>query len=123
MAMDRMEILGMMGSFRPVVETIPVPEMGDGKELQVRGLTVAEYDAVGRYTSELSNGKAGVAAYGWRALTIAKGVCDADGKRLFTDADANGLSALPSAVATRLVDAIERLSAGTKAEREELAKN
>lgn len=121
MALDKLGALQLIGQYKPTIETIDAPELGEGSQFCVRGLTVAEFDAVGRYSQDVKDGK--VPGYGWRALTMAKGICDENGKRLFADADANGLSNLPAALAERLVAAIDRLSGGTKAEVEEIAKN
>lgn len=120
MAMDRMALLEALNNTLklPVVE-VDVPELGD--KMFVRGLTVGEQDSLAQYSRLQADGKA--PAYGWRALTLAKGICDESGKRLFTDADANALSRFPIAVAERLVNAIDKASGTAPAEAETIAKN
>jgi hypothetical protein len=79
---------------KPVPVATPEWPDFDGK-LFVRMLSAAERD---RYEERIAEGDHA----NWRARLVAMAACDAEGKRLFEDADAERLGELPSNLIERL---------------------
>lgn len=99
------------------VERVPVPEWGGA--VFCRGLTGSERDA---YESGVYTGK-GVNLVNVRARLCALGMCDANGKTLFNDADIILLAQKNAAPLDRCYDKIRDLSGMTPEDVEELEKN
>lgn len=116
MALDKHAILAAVP--KPTVKAVDVPEWGG--EVYIRSLSVGEVD---RYESAVNQWTKGNSpGHGCRALLVAMGLCDESGKRLFTDADANGLSNHPDAVMQRLCTEIRVLSGMDPAQQDDAAK-
>jgi len=99
--------------------TVPVtvPEWGTG--LSVRSMTAAErdsFDASSRDgdTANLAN---------FRARLVVRCLIDPDGKRVFTDADAEAVGKLPAGPVCAVFGAAAKLNGLTKDEVEEIEKN
>ena len=97
------------------VERVPVPEWGDAESfVYVRGMTAADRD---RWDETLCERRTEI-----RALTLVLGVCDADGKPIFSADDVAFLMKADGPT-ERCVDAIKRLSGMNHQEEEALRKN
>lgn len=93
--LSRKDILGFKDSR---VERVTVPELGG--EVCIARLTAAEADKIAKIPEDCP-GSVGVAILG---------VCDEDGKRLFSDDDAAALGKLPATAMKKLADAILELA-------------
>lgn len=93
-----------------------VPEWGGSVKLRV--MTGTERD---RFESEFVGGNKSVDMV--RAKLVAKCLCDADGKRLFTEQEIPSLGEKSAAVLDRLFTECMRLNRFTKGDVDELAKN
>lgn len=101
---------------------VEMPEWGGS--VRVRGLTARErddYEAALYYTAP--NGEQRVNFSGARERLVARGLVDAEGKRLLTDADAGKLAAKNGKAMERLFDKIRELSGMTQKDVEEMVKN
>lgn len=86
---------------------VPVPEWGGA--VRVRGMTGSERDSYDAESYRM--GQAGAAAItDFRVRRVARCLVDADGKRLFTDADVVALGKKNGAVIDRLDDVVAELS-------------
>lgn len=94
------------------VREVLLPELGDGVGVFVRVMTGAERDQI---EAEISRSK-GVAPPNFSARFAAMIVCDAEGKSIFTQADAVALSAKSGVVLARIVEAATELNKITDAE-------
>lgn len=102
-------------------KTVDVPEWGGA--VRVRGLTGAERDA---FEASILTGKGkdrDVVLVNLRAKLVAMCIVDADGKRIFDDADAALLGAKSAAALQRVFDEASRLSGLTAEDAEQLAGN
>jgi len=106
-------------------ETVDVPEWGG--EVLVRGLTAAERDAFEQSVVTLNGaGKAASTKMNLsnvRAKLCALTMVDADGERLFSDAEVDALGRKSAQALQRVFDAAQRLSGLSQSDVEELAKN
>lgn len=89
-------------------ELVDVPEWGGS--VMVRGLTGAERDAFERSLVEQRGKDIQMNWTNFRAKIVVRAVVGADGKRLFTDADAPALGAKSAAALDRIVPVAQRLS-------------
>ena len=85
----------ILGHVDTRIGKVDVPEMGG--EVSVASLTVAEADKV------RTLGADGVPAV---VRLVILGTCDADGKRLFTDNDAEALGGLPATALSKIANAV-----------------
>lgn len=106
------------------IEVVETPEWGEGTGVYVRGLTGYERDRFEQEGFELVDGEMrardGSNAY---ARFAARVVCDASGKRLFSDDDIPMLGARSAAPLMRIWRVGQKLSGLTREERETLGKN
>ncbi len=103
------------------IQAVSLPELG-GETVYVWGLSGAERDAF-EATMTVQRGKKreqNLANIRARFLVII--LRDADGKRLFTDAEADVVGNLPASVLDRLFDVGRKLSGMTEADVDELGK-
>ena len=99
-------------------ELVKVPEWGG--EVYVRTLTGTERDAFEQSMVAKKN-KPNLANV--RARFAVLTICDADGKRLFTDADAEVLGSKSASALDRVFEVAQRLNGFSDADSQELAKN
>lgn len=103
-------------------KTVDVPEWGG--QVRVRRLTGEERD---RYETSLiqekKNGQVTRNLRNARARLVVLGVVDEEGKRIFSDADADALAQRSASAIERLFDAIRELSGMSDQAVEELAEN
>ena len=114
MILTREEII-KMGAARKV-EKVKVPEWkGD---VYVREITAGEYDTLqmAAYTASQTDAQPQV-----RANWVAAFCCDADGNRIFQDADIKTISAMGAKAVDRIYEAGQKLNALDEAD--ELEKN
>lgn len=124
--MDLVKILGtdaLLGGLTLPTEQVPVPELGGGGFVIVRGLSAFER---GRYEQSLivDNGagkKIWDPAYG-RAELLVRTLVGEDGARLFADTDAARLQGMRADVADRLFSVAKRLSGLSQEDLDELKK-
>jgi hypothetical protein len=120
------KILGtdaLLGGLTLPTEQVPVPELGGGGFVIVRGLSAFER---GRYEQSLivDNGagkKIWDPAYG-RAELLVRTLVGEDGARLFADTDAARLQGMRADVADRLFSVAKRLSGLSQEDLDELKK-
>lgn len=91
-------------------EDVDVPEWGG--TVRVIGLSAADRDAYEAALAATTKGDATAMArlQNFRAKLVVKALVDADGKRLFSDADAKELGTKSGKVIDRLFDVVRRLS-------------
>jgi hypothetical protein len=100
-------------------EEVCIPEW-DNAYVMVRGMTGAERDAF-EQSNIVGKGKnRDVNLRNYRAKLVIWSVVDEDGKRLFTDADAEWLGDKSAAALSRIVDVASRLSGISEQDVEEL---
>lgn len=103
------------------VEEVSVPEWGGN--VCIKTLTGEELDFYQAGIVKMRGQSSEVNMLNMRAKLVVLGVCDADGKRLFSDADVKQLAAKSAAALNRLFMAIQRLNGLSDAEMEEISKN
>ena len=126
MALSKEAILGAQDI---VTERVEVPEWSG--YCLVRGMTGTERDSFEESIIEFEDHKKGKGTQrtaktkfaNIRAKLVARSVVDEDGKRVFTDAEAEKLGAKSGAVLDRLFDVARRLSGMSEQDVEELTKN
>lgn len=90
---------------------VPVPELGDGKEIRVRAITRPEkVRFVARLWTKDANGKPVFTPEGYSTRWLLLACCNEDFSPMFTEADAPFLDALDSKVYDRLIEAAEHVS-------------
>lgn len=104
MALSRDQILAFDGRLK--VEEVEIPEWESS--VFVRELTAGERDMFEQLASSFA--KNPNALKDMRARVAAWAICDADGTRLFTDADINKLTKLGGKALDRILDAVYGLS-------------
>jgi hypothetical protein len=102
-------------------QEVAVPELG-GETVWVWGLSGAERDGFEATMTEQRGKKRVQNLANIRARFLVLVLRDADGKRLFTDAEAGVVGNLPASVLDRLFDVGRKLSGMTEADVEELGK-
>lgn len=102
-------------------ETVAVPEWGG--EVEVRGLTGTERDALEASIVEQRGRKTSINLHNIRAKLVAQSVVDEDGARIFTDDDVAELGRKSGMALDRVYTVAQRLSGLTTADIEELTKN
>lgn len=102
-------------------QEVPVPELG-GDVVWVWGLSGFDRDAFESTMTVQRGKKREQNLANIRARFLVLVLRDADGKRLFTDADASVVGNLPASVLDRLFDVGRKLSGMTEADVEELGK-
>lgn len=105
-----------------IYEIVPMPEWGG--DVRIRGLTARErddYEASLYYKAP--DGSQKVNFSGARERLVARGLVDAEGKRLLTDSDAGKLAAKNGKAMERLFDRIRELSGMTNTEIETMVGN
>ena len=112
----------ILGAQDIVTEDVTVPEWGGS--VRVTGLTGAERDRFEAAMVTLKKGGArGVNLENIRARMAALAIVDADGQRLFTEADVRSLGGKSAAALERVFKVARRLSGLTEEDVEELAGN
>lgn len=102
-------------------DELDVPQWG-GK-VRIRGLTVLQNETCGKVLRG-ENKNHPIASGGYAAAVVCYGVIDADGRRVFEDADAFKLGGLPeSSPVDTLAIAILKMSGSTVEAEAELRKN
>lgn len=115
MPLNRDEILSKKGG--KLIE-LAVPEWGG--TVNLREMTASERDAF----EQASLDKSGTAKLiNIRARLASISLCDADGKRLFSEADIHILGELPASALDRIFDASMRLNKISKSDVDDLEKN
>ena len=102
-------------ALKPRMETVPVPEMGDGAELCVRemnGLDVLDYG--GMYTEATAGGKSFdqlpvAARHAIMRFLLERTLCDVEGNRMFADGEATH-APIPWPAMQRLWEAANRIN-------------
>ncbi len=102
-------------------EDVAVPEWGG--VVRVRGLTGAERDAFEASVVERKGRETRMNMANLRARLAALAMVDAEGKRLFNDADVAALGKKSGAALHRVFEVAQRLSGITEADISELEKN
>ena len=115
--LSRDEILGAPDL--PLIE-IEVPEWGKGVAVNIRGMTGEERD---KFEVEVLNSTGPDQFKNARAKLVSVGLVDADGNRLFAEADIEALGKKNGNVLGRLFDAIKKESGLQDVDIEELLKN
>ena len=120
--LDRAAILGAADT---TYETVEVPEWGGS--VRVKSLTAAERDKF-ETDSIVESGKGkrktiDVNMRNMRARLVVRCVVDKDGKRVFSDTDAEVLGDKNAAIVTRIYEVASRLAGLSEADMEELAGN
>lgn len=100
---------------------VAVPEWGG--VVRVRGLTGAERDQYEESILRIRGQRADVRLENARARLVSLAVRDADGRRLFTDADVMALGRKSARALERVFDAAAKLSGLQAGDVEALAKN
>lgn len=123
--LDRAAFIARAKDYRenPTVERVELPWLNTAA--YVRGMSAFERDAF--ESSLVERGDDGSAdqinAENIRAKFLVRVLCDANGTRLFGDAEHELIETLDARTADRLFAAARRLSGMTKADVEEIAKN
>ena len=106
-----------------VIETVAVPEWGEGATVRVKGMTGAERDRFEAHSIK-REGKEFVPVFeNIRARLVAMTVVDDAGALLFTDADVAVLAGKSAAAMNRVTIVSQRLSGITEGAIEELKGN
>lgn len=104
------------------IQEVPVPEWGGS--VFVKSLTGKELDAYQAGIVKMRGDKVqGVNMDNMRARMCAMAICDADGKRLFSDSDVELLAAKNSGALNRVFLVVQQLSGLTDEELKETSKN
>lgn len=103
------------------MELVEVPELGGA--VHVREMTGAERDSWEAETIDMSGRSPRMRLENARARLLVRTICDADGNRLFSDADIDVVGALSAAALDRLFTVAARLSRITAADLKELEGN
>ncbi len=112
---------GILNATDLTLEPVEVPEWGGN--VLVRGLTGAERDAYEASIVKQVGNKARMDMENMRAKLVALCLVDENGKRLFTQADAEALGKKSGAALQRVFAAAQRLSGLAGEDLEEAAKN
>jgi hypothetical protein len=104
-------------------ETVPVPEIAEGENVFVRGISARERDEWEMGNYDLRGKESKVTMRNARARFAELCVCDEKGIRLFQPGDAEQLGNLPAAALDRIYDVGRRLSGMTVEAAEDLRKN
>jgi hypothetical protein len=108
----------------PKTEDVPAPELGEGAVVRMVTLSSIERDRFeDSLARDVGGGKTKVDRINIRAKLIVKAAVDADGKRLFTDADLPWVSNLPSTLTDRMFTVAMRLAGMSSEAVEDAAKN
>jgi hypothetical protein len=102
-------------------ETVHVPEWGG--DVQVRGMTGGERDALEDAVVTFRRGKKEVDLRKFRARMVAICVVGEDGQQLFSADDVDGLAEKSAVALVRVFDVANRLSGLNAEDVEELVKN
>lgn len=116
MALSKDQILAAASGFRR--EEVEVPEWGGS--VWVREMAAAERD---QWEGTMVSRQGAERFKNLRALVVCLTVCDADGKRLFTDGEIEQVGKLPVSGIDRVFEAASKLNRLTKQDVEELEKN
>lgn len=105
------------------VEELEIPELG-GK-VRIRALSASEMDAFNASITETRGKNVVVNRLNFRAKLIAKSLVNGDGKTPLCTEEAHviALGSLPTAVADRILEVVNRLNAMTEEDHEEAVKN
>lgn len=112
---------GILEASDLIFEDVAVPEWGG--MVRVRGLTGAERDGFEASVVERQGKQTKLNMANIRARMVALTVVDADGKRLFSDADVAALGRKSGVALNRVFEVAQRLSGITEADMTELEKN
>jgi hypothetical protein len=122
--LSRVEILEADDTSYEIIET---PEWGQGSGVRVRSLTAFEKDHLESAMVEVRKNKAHIDAKGFlrnfRAKLVAMGAVDENGDAIFSELDVARLGQKNAAPVSRLSEAIQRLSAMTKEDVDEMVGN
>jgi hypothetical protein len=102
-------------------ENVPVPEWGG--DVMVRGLTGAERDAYEASMVTQVGNQAKMNMANMRAKLVAMCIVDDNGKRIFSQADAEALGKKSGAALQRVFEVAQKLSGLTTKDVEEAEKN
>jgi hypothetical protein len=102
-------------------EVVAVPEFGDGFELRVSVMNVAERDAFDNAYRDLNVGSSGGSLF--RSLLAVHTVRDSESNRVFELSDLDDIKKLNSLAMMRLTDVGLRLNKMLKTEAEDTEKN
>ena len=115
--MADMTAAAILAASDSTIKQIDVPEWGGS--VSIRTMTGVERDTWEVYAQS----QMGKKVVNIRAMLAAICLCDADGKRLFTDADATKLADKSAAALDRVYDAAVKLNALSAEEVENIEKN
>lgn len=101
------------------LEIVPVEVPEWGGTVYLKGMSGTDRDRVEMEASRIVKGAAG----NFRALVVAKCLCDSKGVRMFADADIGALGEKSGKVLDRLFDTARKLSGMTPEDVETLEKN
>lgn len=106
-----------------VIEKIDVPEWGG--TVCMRSITAAERGIIEAAAAAYkdSKGKNDGFARTFTVKILSMGLCDEDGKRLFSDDEVSQLAAKNAKVVSRLAEVAQKLSGFAKEDLEELERN
>lgn len=106
-----------------VIERVSVPEWGG--DVYIRSITAAERGLIeaAAATYKESKGKDASFARTFTVKMLAMGLCDEEGKRLFSDDEVSQLAQKNAKVVSRLAEVAQRLSGFAKEDLEELERN
>jgi hypothetical protein len=109
----------ILGS-KPLTEAVPLPELGDGIEQTVRGMTGSERDAFEASLMEGRGKRRQVSMKNVRAKLVAFCCIEPDGQHTFTEADVEQLGGVRGDLVDRLFTVAQRLSGMSKEDVDEL---
>lgn len=119
MALSRDQIL-QLGTKLEVIE-IDIPEWGTDAKVFIRELMAGERDKIEMLGAQLAKNPNAMADF--RARIAVMAICDAEGTRLFQDADLQRVSKLGGKALDRIFDAVRKLSGLDDSSVEEAEKN
>lgn len=105
------------------VEELEIPELGGS--VRIRALSASEMDAFNAAITETRGKNVVVNRLNYRAKLLAKALVNGDGKTPLCTEPAHeiALGSLPTAVADRILEVVNRLNGMTKEDEEEATKN
>ena len=110
-------------AYCPVIEEVPLPELGDGVVIRVRGMTTRERSEFERQFVSKSGTRLDGRTQEMRERLLVWACVDENNLPLFNMADIRALGEQNSIVTERIVDVAQRLCGMGKSDVEELVKN
>lgn len=101
------------------IESVPAPELGEGKELKLRAVSGAEMEEWRERIKDKGTGK--VPERELMARMIALCLCDDAGTLMFPDGDAASVNKLPAKLLRRLFPVAQQQAGIPNDEKEDLA--